>query len=812
MNGNKIKIYELIGAPAAFILLIFYFYRQSIHVMPFKLFDYSDHLLHVWILGWDAYALSHFPMKIFDANIFFPASNTLALSDHLFGLLPFWSIGYLIYGDFVAAHNFTYLAGHFVAASGAYFLFRQCRMNPVVSAVGSIFYTFYIRGFYISQIQTNFTGFAFFVFLFMDRYLTEKKISDIILMSVFYIIGFLTGFYFAYMLTLAVGLFLFIHYFIGRKTISWKNYIYILIAFVISILILSPTIYPYLKLGREGIIPNYSMNGLAENSISLALDKNGLYMLFTIGAGIILVALNKNNERNSLIIYIAIGLFFYMLALGPYLKFNGNTTSFPLPYQLFVFIPGFKSIRFVYRFYFMSELCSAFVFAACLQAVWPACEKLKLSATALFRACVFIAAAFFVLSNTHGKMRVENQIIMQSFTYVPGANNLPPIYKTLIEQVEPGPIVEFPLITDPRAQNYIYQYFSLFHHRSIFNGRSGHIPYGLIIMTTLNLPPEGWVEFFRIIGVKYIVSHPLDFCVRNFEIAWEGRRPPAPPLPGVDPARANSVIYIDAVENKIYDNNLYIPSIRDQLMKFGVDPGWPHFGSYIPADIGRDRLVIDLGHDLSKMTKTENIPPLPEYTSRNGGVLFMDHTQFDKFFADMGPAVQYSLLKNGIDRIDIKGIRQAITSRVNNPFIGLTEEQAAQLRITKVDRVDDSVVWKIDPEIKLRLLNEPYVKWELFMDENKFKAKVSIKVPAQTAWKNPNLYGHLKGNIKLRMIGAEKIYETGFFIELPLAITEYNPHEYQTGIDLAAPPGNYDAQIDVPGLSPRPYKFIANIK
>ena len=48
----------------------------------------GDPFLNCWILGWDLGTITRDPAalfngRIFDANIFFPASRTLAYSDHL---------------------------------------------------------------------------------------------------------------------------------------------------------------------------------------------------------------------------------------------------------------------------------------------------------------------------------------------------------------------------------------------------------------------------------------------------------------------------------------------------------------------------------------------------------------------------------------------------------------------------------------------------------------------------------------------------------------------------------------------------------
>src|SRR5580765_2138017 len=51
-------------------------------------FTHADAQLNLWILAWDAHALSHHGAHLFDANIFFPEPRTLAYSETLLGYLP----------------------------------------------------------------------------------------------------------------------------------------------------------------------------------------------------------------------------------------------------------------------------------------------------------------------------------------------------------------------------------------------------------------------------------------------------------------------------------------------------------------------------------------------------------------------------------------------------------------------------------------------------------------------------------------------------------------------------------------------------
>ena len=43
--------------------------------------NYGDPLFNVWTLAWDVHALQTQPLHLFDANIFYPYTNTLALSE-----------------------------------------------------------------------------------------------------------------------------------------------------------------------------------------------------------------------------------------------------------------------------------------------------------------------------------------------------------------------------------------------------------------------------------------------------------------------------------------------------------------------------------------------------------------------------------------------------------------------------------------------------------------------------------------------------------------------------------------------------------
>src|SRR6266516_4375339 len=55
--------------------------------------DVGDPLVQAWELAWGGHALAHQPLDFFQANTFWPLSNSLAFSDALTGYAPFGAVG-----------------------------------------------------------------------------------------------------------------------------------------------------------------------------------------------------------------------------------------------------------------------------------------------------------------------------------------------------------------------------------------------------------------------------------------------------------------------------------------------------------------------------------------------------------------------------------------------------------------------------------------------------------------------------------------------------------------------------------------------
>lgn len=104
--------------------------------------DLGDPLLNAWIIDWDCYALTHQPLHLFNAPIFYPSKLPLAYSEHLTGIallaLPFYVIGL----PPLAVYNIAMLIGFALSAYGGFVLARIVTRQLWPAILGGLLYGF----------------------------------------------------------------------------------------------------------------------------------------------------------------------------------------------------------------------------------------------------------------------------------------------------------------------------------------------------------------------------------------------------------------------------------------------------------------------------------------------------------------------------------------------------------------------------------------------------------------------------------------------------------------------------------------------
>jgi hypothetical protein len=89
-----------------------------------------DTRLYLWTLGWDLHALKTDPLRIFDANIFFPETKSLAYSEHLIGAAALALPLSFFTSNLDLILNFVLLLSTLLTALGCDFLARACGASP----------------------------------------------------------------------------------------------------------------------------------------------------------------------------------------------------------------------------------------------------------------------------------------------------------------------------------------------------------------------------------------------------------------------------------------------------------------------------------------------------------------------------------------------------------------------------------------------------------------------------------------------------------------------------------------------------------
>jgi hypothetical protein len=168
-------------------------------------FDHPDAQLNMWIMAWDARALVHHPRALFDANIFYPAHDTLAYSETLLGYSPLFGPVLWLGGTPALAFNVVLLFSFVASGLFMYLLVRHLTGRQWPSIVAGIVYAFVpYRFVHVPQIQLLAMEWFPLVFLFLHRFVELGALRHAIGLGAAFVIGTLCCVYYGVFLTAAL--------------------------------------------------------------------------------------------------------------------------------------------------------------------------------------------------------------------------------------------------------------------------------------------------------------------------------------------------------------------------------------------------------------------------------------------------------------------------------------------------------------------------------------------------------------------------------------------------------------------------------
>jgi hypothetical protein len=180
----------------------------AIHDAQTAHFEMPDARLNSWILAWVQHALLESPATLFDSNLFYPATNTLAGSEHMIGV-AFQTLPFRLFSDSaVMLHQSALILSFALLAVNTFFFVRWATgsvWGAVLAGAAAPFMPW--RFSELGHLQLLNVQWIPLIWMFAGRVLTgPRSRRDALWLSLLLAIQMLSSFYLAYLTLLSTGL------------------------------------------------------------------------------------------------------------------------------------------------------------------------------------------------------------------------------------------------------------------------------------------------------------------------------------------------------------------------------------------------------------------------------------------------------------------------------------------------------------------------------------------------------------------------------------------------------------------------------
>lgn len=472
--------------------------------------DNGDAVLNEWAVAWVAHQLPRNPLKLFDANIFYPEANTLAFSEHMFvqgvmGAPLLWAGA-----PTLVVHNLLILAGFTLSGWMMALIMRRRTGSWTCGILGGMLLAFNSHSLSrIAHLQAVHVEFMPLAIYALDRLLTRPKAANALRLAVMYALQGLTSNYLLVFMTfgLAAGGLSRANEWVGPR--RWRVFGLVCLAGVIAVLLLAPFLVHYLQAQRDqGLTRTLQETSRYAASWQDYLSATGNihYRTWSAplwrGEGAPLFP----GVVATLLTMIALGtgfavrhpparIWFAVAVVGLLLSFGTALPGYSLLYYAMPMLQGIRaSVRFGYLVLAGMAALAAFGLML-LQTKFAGRPGLRNAITAAALVLVTVEALRIPVGYTR--------------PYEP-----PSVYGILKD--EPGAVLlELPLFERGEFHlNAPYMLNSTKHWRPIVNGYSGFLPrsYQVHVDSVRNFPDEKSLAYLRRIGVTHVAVNPRGFA------------------------------------------------------------------------------------------------------------------------------------------------------------------------------------------------------------------------------------------------------------------------------------------------------------
>jgi hypothetical protein len=141
VSATRFTREAVIAAVASVLVAVVMTWPLVLHLGAIVPRDIGDPLAIAWQPAWGGHALLHQPLHFFDANRFWPISDSLAFGDALIGYAPTGMIGSGPHAALVR-YDLLFVFSYALAFFGAYLLARELGLGPGGAAVAGAAFAF----------------------------------------------------------------------------------------------------------------------------------------------------------------------------------------------------------------------------------------------------------------------------------------------------------------------------------------------------------------------------------------------------------------------------------------------------------------------------------------------------------------------------------------------------------------------------------------------------------------------------------------------------------------------------------------------
>jgi hypothetical protein len=495
-----------------------------------------DGRFNLWVLSWVHHALTHDPLGMFDANIFYPARDTLALGDHKLANQLLFAPAYALTGSPIIGTN-AVATGQFVLAGLATMLLAHRLSGSLGAAIvaGAMFAFSPVRMVQLGRPNLLVAFWTPLALYFLDRFLDRRAWRDLLAGSLCVGLQFLAAAYHGYFLLVAILVW------VGGRAIARSEVrgvtvlARVLLGLALAGALVLPFSLPYFRVRSEYGALQVPLQSLGEASadwrsyIATRSDSllygsllnirqpgfsggySGEKWLFPGLLGVALAALGlavsltrSGRAYRRVWLPMALAATAFVLSFGPTIRVAGQ--ALPSPYLLlWHFLPGFSSVRVPARFAMLMVL------------------GLSLSAAVGYRwiqdRLPGRARRLGLVGLTLGVVLLESMFSQLRPGPVPTRSQIPEEYRWLATHGV-GALLELPSgeaasgqlddVVKSLERETWYMFFSVFHWRPLVNGYSGYPPAPAAEMQerVAGLPSTESLRYLQAVGVRQILVHP----------------------------------------------------------------------------------------------------------------------------------------------------------------------------------------------------------------------------------------------------------------------------------------------------------------